>query len=532
MRTEPLADLSSLVSFVGIFIAAITAIGPFVFFRLKSDVEYRRQKAEQIRGVNSRYYTELTRLLHGMQLFWGSPFSAHALGICILFQLLFSSFFFLVFWAGGGPGKIGNTSLLPQWEALGDRWLFLLGFFLYSIAIAMTIRYSANLDFSIRKLIKQSTSEQGRVLLVVTSWAAVLISLVLIIYLMGAVRGFATLQLLAISLAFLAIIAAGVSLPGFAPFMVALSWIAMAVIVAPFIFEGAAPSLVALASIVGFASSFWLATRGNPEYSNFGTGVGIAGSICSFFVGYLIAAGVKSETTFANPVVIAIILFLILLPVINGFFDWLSFAIFRLIGRGLLLCISDDRPRSWLNITLFSGYISAGIAWGVVCMLLLVASLTASINEFNMAARAEGFPDPLPLGGFIAAIEANSTGPEARWILLILLTTLLPVCGYVVSVMLFPFSKVLFSVQQREALAMGLLRPRRRGDLGPYYAATIHLLARIAVSIIFFTILLVVLYLAVSGAFDFGRWLLLTDARCVLSLTQTGSIQPCILMLK
>src|SRR5262249_45448104 len=98
-----------------------------------------------IRTAGSTYALRLKRLLDSVQDFWGTPFSARALGICIVLQTLYSSFLFLLFWANGGAGSLGRTALLPTWQDSASRWGFFLGFVLYSSRVILTIRYSAEI---------------------------------------------------------------------------------------------------------------------------------------------------------------------------------------------------------------------------------------------------------------------------------------------------------------------------------------------------------------------------------------------------
>jgi len=111
------------------------------------------------------------------------------------------------------------------------------------------------------------------------------------------------------------------------------------------------------------------------------------------------------------------LLFFVILPPINAFWDWLAWEVSRLLARKLLVRVN---PFKILKQTIIAAFV------GLMLLIGLICSMTYAITWFNNWMLAHANTQPLPLNGLIAAMAQNPVSPEGIWITIMLLSTLLP----------------------------------------------------------------------------------------------------------
>jgi hypothetical protein len=196
--------------------------------------------------------------------------------------------------------------------------------------------------------------------------------------------------------------------------------IAMAVVVAV---AGAAASaaagVVAAANAVAVAVAIALAfVRGAMDRRGLN---GVFFFLLSLLMLGLLAIAISHPGWFQEHVELPhfIFLFLILLPIINSVFDWLSLAATRALLKEL--SVSCDAPAL---------RVASNAALGVFLGLLLLAGLavtaTAGLQTANLLSQSNGGPEYIDLTGLLWRLHHNPGNPAVWWVYFTLFSTMFP----------------------------------------------------------------------------------------------------------
>jgi hypothetical protein len=176
------------------------------------------------------------------------------------------------------------------------------------------------------------------------------------------------------------------------------------------------------------------------------------------------------------------IIFVLVLPIINGLWDWLSWWITRWLGRHLLSTLGEARDLQ-LRAATIAGH-------GVLDLILAVALLAAmafflafgfeAYNRMAIAQRGEDLP-VFALEPFLAN-AADHPWTEGLWLTVMLISTLVPTALHMVALLASPLALVTLPTEKRLKLAAEIesyhLDPERQASIqrraGRYVARERH----------------------------------------------------------
>ena len=462
------------------------------------DPEYRAEFAAKLRdaGLGATYRDFLTRGLDWLDRKWGDARSTRALGICIVIGLCYAYGAFFLAWGVGAPGSIaGGVGLVtetPQparglWALLfvaapplgftfgrflgwQDRrlklrlrrhgrwrqWRFELGYrAALGILFGTTVAVLSTIEVSFA-----GPASDGALMSIGPIAGILAAQRIPWNFLAGPLAAFAGPAAVAVVVAFILIIpgisAAGAFFIGGAVCGAFAGAAALAAAVALAVAEAFADTADVLAGAVPFVYTF-VGERGDYEvysvhFSTFGLVVAVAGAIGAAAarrshqgifaggIGCLIAYGIFGIDLVAPMVVIHLIFFLVL-PIVNGLWDWLSWWITRALGRHLLGSFGDAGGLGQRAV--------AVVAHGALDLILAVALLAAmafflafgfeAYNRIAIAQRGEDLP-VFALGPFLAA-AADHPWTDGLWLTVMLISTLVPTALHVVALLASPIAR-------------------------------------------------------------------------------------------
>lgn len=370
---------------------------------VERDPEFRAELAGRLRGakVGSIYRDLLTKGLNWLDQHWGERGSARAFGVCIIIALCYTYAAFFLAWGVGGPGYIGGTRLADgsiegEIGLLGDADQPVRGLLALWLVAAPALgfvfgrwlgRQERRLKARLRRRYRwrRRRFEIGYRAVLVVIFVSAVAALAAIDERLASRAGLFAL-LAAAPIAGIAaarrsrrdfsagLLAAGAGTGAFAvglalavAFAITFAGdeagaVTVAVAVAgavtfaeayavavPYPVAGAAgafvTTFVAVAVPIAGASAAAVGVAGaggvgaaTAHRSHRGAFAGGLGAIVAFGI---IATGVGAGAAGESAVVLLVFLFV--LPVINGFWDWLSWWITRLLGRHLLATLAPAR---------------------------------------------------------------------------------------------------------------------------------------------------------------------------------------------
>lgn len=371
-----LQTLSHLATIAGTAFALIGGTWTFLFWRLErslADDQSLPLYRERLRNpVFRRWYRRtLLRALKALRAFFGRRLirSWRGYGACVGISLAYSVILFLAAWFIGGPGKLGNTAIfeegLPLWRRAAALamilaiagfvfWWFLnVGKIFYRISSVVRRRVGGVFG----GLLATGAGFGLQLLVLVVTGAAVSVAMGVVVAIFGAGAG-----------------------------------------------PGTATVTITGAAVGGIAGSGAVA-------GGVGVAVVVAIAVAVFGVGFLMF-GFVDLYFFAGHV-----LFWIVLPLVNGFWDWLSWGISRALGTWVL------RRMRWRTLARHA-LLDLGAA--VLLLAGLVVTLVAVIEVHNILAVQPDGRVPLELKNFLIDARADPWGAGGIWVTLMLLSTLVP----------------------------------------------------------------------------------------------------------
>jgi len=166
---------------------------------------------------------------------------------------------------------------------------------------------------------------------------------------------------------------------------------------------------------------------GGAFAARFGRGAVICSAfVCAFLLIAILGTHVLSNynlydyfgaKTLIGAAMMNILLFFILLPPINAFWDWIAWETSRAFGRNLLQQITVSR---------IIVHIIGGLLIGAALLIGLVVSDTLAITAFNKWMFVNTHTVPLPVDLVARAALQRPRSPEGLWISMMLFSTFLP----------------------------------------------------------------------------------------------------------
>ena len=201
-------------------------------------------------------------------------------------------------------------------------------------------------------------------------------------------------------------------------------------------------------------------------------------------IGSLVGLGLFYSVTpgLANELAVVMMVFFLVLPVINGLWDWLSWWITRGLGRRLLASFAGAGGLGRRAI--------AVVGHGVLDLILAVALLAAmafflafgfeAYNRIAIIQRGQDLP-VFDLGPLLAN-AADHPWTDGLWLTIMLISTLLPTGLHVVALLASPIALVTLPTEKRLLLADELesydQQPERQASIqrraGRYVARERH----------------------------------------------------------
>ncbi len=114
-----------------------------------------------------------------------------------------------------------------------------------------------------------------------------------------------------------------------------------------------------------------------------------------------------------------ILIFLILLPLINSIFDWLSLASTRWLLKGMAI-------RDYASAYRVAGNAIIGVGFGVVLLAGLAVTITAALQTMNQLSQGKGGSELFDLAGTLHRLRTNPSDVSVWWVYLTLFSTMLP----------------------------------------------------------------------------------------------------------
>ena len=416
-------------------------------------------------GFRLKYLSLLKNGLKALKKIYGGPCSGRALGTSVMIALFYSSFSFLICWVFGAEGKIGDVSILMKTKAVCRFFHFfhVLAVFLFGL-ISSSFLTSLYIELRWHYYYERIRNEWTQSLFEKSKRRKVVWSLIFSILNTGGgllcIAGFISPVLLftmpldvSFKLLFLAIsIYSGCML-----FSRRTGDLTLTLPLVGFL-AGCAGGLLISTSISvykcgligsGAALLSFFAVGAPGERRNALTAITVTTSVLliSFFYVYVVETGlIKKDPQLYEEIgfVVEYInelffysqvrlsqtlpggLFLIVLPCINGIFDFISLAASRFLGIHLFLSLRKE-PRfiftAWLNL-----FVHAALDFFIATMLMCGLALTFCLifKGINFAFSFFEMDRPIPIELLVNSIEQEPFSAFSVWAMFVLFSTLVP----------------------------------------------------------------------------------------------------------
>ena len=159
------------------------------------------------------------------------------------------------------------------------------------------------------------------------------------------------------------------------------------------------------------------------------------------------------------------LLFLMILPWLNAIFDWLSWAVSRWLGRGLVALYDRQVPPPGAYVSpapsrgrfmlAYAGHMALDLAAALALLAGLAWAMPAGIDTFNAFAVWLGNPAPLPLEAYLCS-AAKAPWPQGAWAGAMLVSTLVPTILHLAALLMSPFAWLLRPSREQAVAAAAL----------------------------------------------------------------------------
>ncbi|MEZ5936082.1 MAG: hypothetical protein R3F54_30105 [Alphaproteobacteria bacterium] len=472
---------------------------------------YRHKLAAELRGgrPGSLYQNALRAGLGWLDRRFGAPKSAEALLMCIMLALAYPWVAFFLTYVVSGKATIGDLSFLPADNGLRDRIIAFAGvsilpplvFFLgrwlgrwerwlklklrrrlrscharrfeisYRIASGALIAALAALSFNSEITTAVTKTSVSATLCIVigllaiktrSTWtfhhrqlfaaAATVFAAIgfrygsIAVAVVGTALGLGGLGPLVAASAMIAFIGALGGIAGVALIAAAVGTYAGSYAAsAPWAAMGVAGIMVA--SIPAIAGAIGASHAKRRHQGAWAGGIGYLLELALFWIlAVLLARGSGSNVQVLQFLLVG---FVVILPLVNGFWDWLSWIVSRELGRHLLGQL-DDRHRFWTLLW----HTAADLLAALILLASMAFALSFGVEAYN---QGLGAPDQTGLPSFDLRpyIEQAAAAPfsDGLWLSTMLLSTLVPTALHLVLLLASPLILLFVPTEQRIALA-------------------------------------------------------------------------------
>lgn len=439
---------------------------PYHEGQLEKDAAYRKHVATWLIGdrLLRGYRETLTTALDFLQRWMGRPYSLRAFGVCVTVAMIYPVLFFVVSWTFDGPGSVGQVELMP---ARSSAWRTMVGSLLavWLVAILVLATQHDRIDRLVvvwlaRRWTGIGSETAERLARLYCRRSGVIVAAFCVLLLVAAYF-------------WMGVKYSGLALGTILSFSVVVSAVYSTCLCVAFAMSAAAWAVIyyqlsearkltdqsftmfdpdASQSQMELISHLLASV---PDYLTFSTFMYIL--VCAHIVPlytalinrihhahfrpvhydiapFILSIGGIFVTTIvfaqfflfvrnqsgAEVFGINLIVVLIALPFANALLDWPSWWVSRGLGRHL----EGVLGRAWAALAI-AGHVVVDLIAAVAFLYALAVLLPFVIEVFNLWSVHNGNPKPLALEGFIEqAVE--KPWPNAVWVLLMLLSTLVP----------------------------------------------------------------------------------------------------------
>jgi len=352
----------------------------------------------------ARYHNAIKRALDRVDGFFGEkPFGWRALTTCWLIAFVYPLMLFMLTWAAGGPHTLGVLDFLPEgWSAL-RRWGFVGGFLVYGCLLFLLVRDADKVNAQLREQLDQFFQQQLHG--IPAKWRRPLGVLILGLMVAGLLYAmYGSEFFFVVAGAFiLAVAVAGIRAGTTIAVAGAVAVIAFLVIFSPEV--GIVFDILVFIFVIAIALTFFVSVSVAIVFAG---AIAFAYMVAAYFSGGW--AGVF------HPFTGSVLVFLLILPVLNGLLDFASWGISRRLGRLLLKHFGR-------YTAIFLAFVDA------VCAVLLLGTLAVvlctAVEALNALALAKTGAEVMDLTGLLAEAAAQPFG-SGFWITAMLFSTLIP----------------------------------------------------------------------------------------------------------
>lgn len=373
--------------------------------------ELRNQSPNTLRTF---YLGYLEKGLNELENWFGAPCSAKALTISTFFAIIYTISFFVISWVTGRSGKIGTIHVLPDSLHVVGRFLFVVLFFLPLMIRLRLIK----IDLGFQKLLcKKIPPEIVR--LVCRFWCVALFAFITTSLENSCIPLFVLFVVYSPAATIAVTFAVAVKDTG----IIAGAFTCAVAFALAFAIAGTLTDIGAVAvafAIAGASTIAGLVATVVAVVQNKFRWVYIS---CLFII-LLLFVGLFFELGFLeiNSTLVSYLFFLIILPFINGFFDFVSFGISRFLGKKML----KDR-----TLKAFLWHFAFDFSLAVVFLSLLVFGISFGLELFNtLIVKTPDLMIDSP--NLIEHARKDPFGPDSFWVTLMLFSTLVPTFAHLV----------------------------------------------------------------------------------------------------
>ena len=341
-------------------------------------------------------------------------FSVQGFFFCVFLSMCYTVVAGFLAW-GDGASQIGNTKLLPEWPIFYRRIYLLLLILLGLYTFAATRRFKGYAESLMQWFKSKYDISVNSIAAYFLTGTLILLPILPIITLVKSGTGTAS-AIGAIIGATLIIGPITFSVSGAACVIITILLLSVAVLFGStygLIFGPIAAAITVFGFIAGTHTGVLRKIAGVSGVKSIGIVLAFLG-LCFLSIHYIATYGTL------NSHFLGLLLFWIILPLINGMLDWISWG----LSRYFINQITIDNGLSFIPRILIHGFID--IVAAIMMMILLTVFVCGGIEWFNLTNEVIGKPPPFKLENVLEIALNSPFEGVGIWISFMVLSTLIP----------------------------------------------------------------------------------------------------------
>jgi len=367
----------------------------------------------QYRYRRYRYRRFLKRSLDWADNFFGSPWSPHSFGICLTFAFIYPILLFFLSWIISGSYQFGQIDLFPSDWPTWIRLLFAAACVGYLFIADRLVRFQETIEAEVDEWLRMSLpgrqNGEGK--------SQRLLALMFLVLLSGGILHLTTHKIsVSVSFAVAVAVAGGIAVDLTYRFRY-VSAFSLGGSIA-FLLTGAfaLTGSFLLAGAFILAGAYTVVARGRSTMITTGVG-GVIGATFGVitYTTVLYLTGVQTSIFDTNVIFFSI--FFVFLPLLNGLFDWVSWAVSRRLGKSIYIrnfppllvatYILLDFIFAVLLLILF--FFTIGFTFSVVDYVVYTSNMNITLNF--QTTLLESVKNPIQIGFWLFAMISSTFVP-------------------------------------------------------------------------------------------------------------------------